>query len=168
MEKGDLYIQNVDGASRRMLYKEVRDAVWSPNGEEIAFTTGLEWPGPYHVCRMSLAGGEATCLQENVGDLAWAPDSKHLAFSGGSAVRLLDTATGVVQTLVDVGDEGAFYLDWSPDGKYLAYSRCYSTEANQGCEIYVVSSDGKEHWRLTRNRFADEFPVWQPIIPNTD
>jgi Tol biopolymer transport system component len=75
-----------------------------------------------------------------------------------------------VETLVDLtnDDEGAFDLDWSPDGKYLAYSKCYSKIANQGCEIYVVSNDGEELRRLTRNRFADEFPVWQPIIPDGD
>jgi Tol biopolymer transport system component len=119
---------------------------------------------------MPVENGETICLQERGGSLTWSPNGERIAFTNSLGIRAVDTQTGIVQTLVDlVNDEkGAFYLDWSPDGKYLACQKCYHPESNQSCDVYVVSSDGKESRRLTRNRFADEFPVWQPIVPTTD
>jgi Tol biopolymer transport system component len=169
LKEGDLLVQGLDGTGRRMLHADVRGHVtWSPNGEMIAFVTGLTDLDSSQICWVRVADGEAECVQTLVGDLAWAPDSEHIAFAGDNAVRILNTKTDVVQTLIDLGDEGAYSLNWSLDGKCLAFAKCYSAEANQGCEIHIVSGDGKEHRRLTRNRFADEFPVWQPIVPNTD
>jgi Tol biopolymer transport system component len=102
-------------------------------------------------------------------DLAWAPDSERIALSGGYGIDVLNTQTGSVETLVDFADDKvANQLAWSPDGEYLAYSDCRNLMNNQSCEIHVVSSDGKEQRRLTKNTFADEFPVWQPDHPNTD
>jgi Tol biopolymer transport system component len=136
----------------------------------ISFKSITEWLElESQICWMSVENGEAVCLQERGGDPIWSPDGERIAFSF-EGIHIVDTRTRTVQTLVDFenDEKGAFHLDWSPDGKYLAYDKCYSSEAVDSCEIHVVSSDGKEHRRLTRNKFGDEFPVWQPVISATD
>jgi Tol biopolymer transport system component len=161
-EGRSLYIQNVDGTSRRMIYENVvGDVVWSPDGETIAFIADSEHS---HLCWMPIEGSAATCLKESGGSLAWSPDGKRIAFSYGG-IHVVDTQTQVVQTLIRAGEEAMYDLSWSPDGEYLAYDVCCCMKPNEGCEVYVVSSDGKQHRQLTRNRVADEFPVWQPVTP---
>lgn len=153
----DLYIQNVDGTSRKLIYKDVAGGVaWSPNGKMIAFRANT-------LCWMPVEDNEAICLEKSGGGPAWSPDGKRIAFLSHDDINIVDTQTRSVQNLVRSGEQSMYDLSWSLDGKYLAYDACDGIKPNEGCEIYVVSSNGKEHWQLTRNRVADEFPVWQPV-----
>ena len=48
---------------------------------------------------------------------------------------------------------------WSPDSKRIAFS---SGKFPEGREIYVMDAGGSNIKQLTRNTFADEYPMWSP------
>lgn len=165
----DMYVQNVDGTSRKLLYKNIYDnAVWSPDGKTIAFTGSAMVSDPHPLCWMPVDGNEAACLKENGFDPIWSSDGTRIAFRR-SGIHIVDIQTQVVRTVLEEKADNFSWtksirhLSWSPDGAYLAYDICGGDPPNETCEVFVVSSDGKERRQLTRNRIADMYPVWQPI-----
>lgn len=169
-----LYVQTVDGMSRGSIYEyeNFAEVVWSPDGRTIAFSICPGATGVCQLCWMSVEGvegDEVVCLQGDGGNPVWSPDGKSIALSDSFSIRVVDVQTKAVETIIELDGRLACSLSWSPSGDYLAYGACYSwCEPNETCEIYVVSIDGKEHRRLTRNWVADVYPVWQPVSPSAD
>ncbi len=158
-EGQDLYIQSVDGTSKKLIYKNVAGSLaWSPDGTMIAFSADAP-------CWALVDSNEVNCLEKSGGGLVWSPDGKRIAFLSHDGIDVVDTQTRSIQNLVHKGEQSMYDLSWSPDGKYLAYDACCCMKPNGGCKVFIVSSDGKEHWQLTRNLVADEFPVWRPVAP---
>lgn len=92
----------------------------SPDGSMLAFSyQGEIWTAPR-------TGGAMTVLSPGEGsdtEPAWSPDGKRIAFLRGSAVKLVEAATGkdipLPKPLVAAGTYGVLKLEFSPDGKRL-------------------------------------------------
>jgi dipeptidyl aminopeptidase/acylaminoacyl peptidase len=107
--------------------RNISDASWSPDGEQIAFTTDLT--GRMNLWRVDSAGGwpvQLTQSNERQLHAVWSPDGKWLAFQqdyGGNelwdvfAVSSDGTQTINLTNTPDVREESPH---WSPDGKTIA------------------------------------------------
>jgi len=112
--------------------KNDRDALWSPDGGKIAFTSGpasglIGAPGPYSLYLANPDGSDQQPLLVNADAntaQAWAPDGQSLLYSvagpNGASVRSINIATGQITPLFEVN---YLYPDAvvSPDGKRVAY-----------------------------------------------
>lgn len=92
---------------------------------------------------------------------AWSPDGTRIAFvtaPGNRADIAVMNADGSNQApLTHTGH--AFEPSWSPDGTKIAFT---SLVKGRG-QIYTVNVDGTGLRRLTRDRFDDDAPDWQPL-----
>ena len=174
-----LFVANADGSDERALLdsRDLNyDAVWSPDGTWIVFTS--ERDGSADLFRMKPDGSSLERLTDNPAyddQASFSPDGKHLVFvttrSGGTAdLWTLDLATRRAKALTS-GAGGDFRPSWSPDGKWIAFSS--DRESNlpfahgrwehlQLADIYVIRPDGSGLKRITAHGDFCGSPKWTP------
>ncbi len=152
-----------------------RHAVWSPDGQKIAFTSkrnGQDWDiyvmnadgsGPH--TRLTFAIGKDTYP-------VWSPDGEKIAFvserNGNDDIYVVNASGGVAISLTnDLGRD--YHPDWSIDGRIIfSTSRddtsgkdCYNELCDE--EIYIMNDDGSNQMRLImRVGTAEQTPDWSP------
>lgn len=130
-----LYTMGVDGSDVRNIAPSVRPsgdpAVWSPNGEALAFF-GVKAPdsedGTYKSVLYTVGsdGSELTAIWEvELGRIAprlptWSPDSSRIAFMRGGDLYVATPQGGNARRLVSDGVETPY---WLPDGSEIVYLR---------------------------------------------
>jgi TolB protein len=172
-----LVIANADGSDERPLLSAGEldyDAVWSPAGNEIVFTS--ERGGSADLYRVNPDGSGLQRLTDHPAyddQAAFSPDGKQLVFvstrDGGVAkLFILDIATKQTRALTS-GAGGDFRPAWSPDGKWIAFSSVREGAAPfshgrwerlQLADIFVVRSDGTGLKRLTPHGNFYGSPKW--------
>lgn len=135
-----------------------KDAVWSPDGERIAFFSDRS--GEYEIWITDPLGRDVTRLTTHPDGyrfaLRWSPDSKKLAFTDQTlTLSYLDLATRAI-TIVDRAEYEAMDLAidtkpiydhaWSPDSRFLAYTKMGPDLVNR---VWVYSLESKEKKAVT-------------------
>jgi TolB protein len=176
----EIYLRAPDGTVQRLTDNEVGDygAVWSPDGEQLAFVRGGTEAGGDGIWVMDADGGDQRQLTDPgvsedgvpAFDMApaWSPDGSRIAFAstrdgaepeiyvmdadGSDQVRLTSTAPYVT-------DHAPTF---SPDGRYIAFSSSRVGDSNH--EIYRMRADGSDVRRLTRTAdgIDDSAPEYSP------
>ena len=167
---GEIYVVDADGSNRRRLTEEDPDSdyyasdgfpVWSPDGRLIAFESFRN--GDWHIWVMRPDGrGARRLTTEGSGGYSpsWSPDSKRIVFSGAGSWASL----GIVNLAREISSIKThsptdFSPAWSPDGTQIAFT---STSQHKKGDLYLVSADGGDPTRLTRNVVADLDASWSP------
>jgi hypothetical protein len=167
--KFELWLMNRDGSSPHKFYnvsgKDVHDATWSPDGNEILFALGKNENNNLYVTDMN--GREPRLLNKSIdtrgrsdwgfGDLisldmggSWAHDV-YLMNADGSNLHQVSPA--------GINAQGA---SLSPDGNWVTFS-AYTDVADKdlaSCEIYIMRVDGSDMRQLTNNSYCDYQPRW--------
>jgi Tol biopolymer transport system component len=135
----------------------VVDAIWSPNGNALAF---VRWEGGslygLHVIRTDRGSARRLTGIEAYGisSIAWSPDGQRIAYKTSDSIFLIGVDARRTARLTD-GDLPA----WSPDGRRLAFRR----RGPRGTgDLYVVNADGAHVRRLTRGVSVSSKPSWSP------
>lgn len=160
-----------DGSWTRMTsdghYKQ-RPA-WSPDGKRLLFTrhkgTSLQ------LIELRPDTGDERRVSENTeteNDAAWSPDGSEIAFTlnhpqpnqSDVEVFRLKLADKTQVKVAGTGNKLSHeeYPSWSPDGRQLAFTS--TRDGNQ--EVYVVSADGGDWFRITSDPAHDAHPAWSP------
>jgi Tol biopolymer transport system component len=159
-----LYVMKPDGTGLKKLSKEVPYAqtpLWSPDGEEIAFSGAAE--KKYIV---NADGTELRELMPNVGDhissYSWSPNGEKIAFAavhyrGELDIYEIDAdgtgQTNLTSTKTIIEDEPS----WSPDGKQIAFTRADAGNFFVDQDVYVMDADGTGRTRLANNASSPSF-----------
>ncbi len=161
-----LYIANVDDPTQKPVLIapyvarefEASQAVWSPDGKEIAYINSAHLPA--HIYIMNVDGSKRQITNGPSGELhpAWSPDGKYLVFESSlppfqsgkftQEIYLVSVNGGAwrkVTTLEHQSTDPA----WSPDGKQIAFQML----DNGRSDIYIVNSDGSNPHALTQQSF---------------
>ncbi|HTS38449.1 MAG TPA: protein kinase [Candidatus Solibacter sp.] len=145
------------GSPRRVGDYMVNSAVWSPDGQKLAFARGKElylaqWDGAH--------AHKVTTLPQNCGDLRFSPDGAQLfltmaAFGTFSATlwEIRIDGTGLRQFLPQSfhEDEGECCATWSGDGRYTFFN---ATRGGRG-DIWAL----RQHAGFFRKAQPEPLPV---------
>jgi TolB protein len=112
--------------SERGSYPDGRGISWSPIGNLVAFSFGMEALDTTSIYVLDLASGQSRLLVEGGQNVSpsWSPDGTMLAFAGGESwhqqtliiIRMDDGST-----MRPLSVEGITSVAWSPDGNKIAF-----------------------------------------------
>ena len=186
-----LYTMNADGSNVQELTGTeytVRDAVWSPDGSQIAFVGTLS--GNYDVYKMNADATNVTQMVNgpaNEMNPAWSPDGSWIAFSSlpplpansgfsGNVSMYVNgetstfNGTAITTDIYKINAAGTQLVTltnnsavdsaptWSPDGSKIVYA----SGRDGNWEIYTSLADGSNVTRLTYDPGKDSKPVFSP------
>jgi Tol biopolymer transport system component len=163
----EIYEISVEGTGLKNLTSHpAQDSfpTYSPDGRAIAFVSDRDGPPlSQALWLMDVDGSNPQKLLELEGGIRspdFSPDGKRIVFEAGTPghqqiYQIYLTDTQNPQLLTDPSQADA-YADpsFSPDGAWIAYTR------QPGPDIWVMSSDGRTHIRITSDPAADTDPVF--------
>ena len=170
-----IYTTLTDGDKALRLTSNPGDCcpVWSPDGQQIAFSRRNSGEGLAIYVVSALGGTEHRLYREpanfpwnHPGYLDWSPDAKFIAFSereeddAHASIALLSLADSTTRRLTTPPDQAYDYApSFSPDGSTVTFIR--RNGAGVASDVFVVSAAGGEPRRLTFDNAAiDGMPVW--------
>ena len=148
------------GGRARRLTDEGQDPAWSPDGRQIAFSSGVIWKGDADIWVVRADGTEKRNLTEtpdfSESEPSWSPDGQKIAFYN-YGIAVTGAGGGHRRRLTDEGQAPA----WSPDGRQIAFSSSFSSYGDHDYDIVIMKADGTGLRRLFLVRPAHE-PSWSP------
>jgi len=142
------------------LYED--SAVWSPNGQHIAFVSRGTNLADGEIYIMDADGSnwqQLTSMPQSL-EPSWSPDSQHIAFTlvqnGANDIYVTDVTASAPIRITNNGRKNHSPV-WSPDGQHIAFA---SKSGNKN-DIFVMEINGTNSAQLTTrgNNFA---PTWSP------
>jgi Tol biopolymer transport system component len=132
--------------------------VWSPDGQQIAFTRVTEHASDVYL--INADGSDSRAVLSGPEDelfLGWAPDGRRIAYrvtvEERISIRTLDLETGATAE-VDHLPLDAMYISLSPDGRRIVYA--------VGRAMYLSTLDGSNPVLLGVDPDLLVNPVWSP------
>ncbi|RPI72332.1 MAG: serine/threonine-protein kinase [Ignavibacteriales bacterium] len=150
-ESRSIFIKDILGESEIELFdglKSVNCLKWSPTGNEIFFSAGLN-NSTYSSYIIPKLGGKTQQFQFNSSG-CWSPDGSLIAGirSSDKQIKLIKRETGDIYKLLNLKGTFTwlFEIDWSPDGKKLAFN---TLDNNTGTmAIWTINIDGTQQQKI--------------------
>jgi Tol biopolymer transport system component len=172
-----LFIASADGADEHRLVAgqdENYDAVWSPDGSAIIFTS--DRGGSADLYRVKPDGSGFKQLTDSPAyddQPSLSPDGRTIVFvssraSGFANLWTIDVVTKETRALT-TGNGGDFRPSWSPDGTWIAFSSDRGSELPftkgrwerlQLADVYLIHPDGSGLKRITEHGNFCGSPKW--------
>lgn len=151
--------------------RSVRDAAWSPDGREVAFSTNLS--GRYNLWKVAAEGGwpvQLSVSDEVETDAAWSPDGRWIVFQHDRAgdeihnLYAIPSTGGAAIDLAPSREVSSEHPLWSPDGGAIAFQR----RAKTSSIVDVAVLDWRT--RASRNLTNEEEKnhLWHPVAWSPD
>ena len=174
--QGEICLVDADGGERRCLTDNRRfdyEAVWSPDGDRIAWVQQTNDPRNPDIYVMDAAGRHKMRLTRSPRDdeaPRWSPDgtqivwNRHRGDSSTGRLFVMNADGGDKRLLAGGGDDAD--ARWSPDGGHVLFlsqdpclhDRC----ATYQLDIHVVGADGTEERNLTQSAADEMSATWSP------
>ncbi|GHV48417.1 tricorn protease [Bacteroidia bacterium] len=137
-----------------------RNAVWSPDGKNIAYIS--DQTGETELYMQPATGGNAVQMTFSndtyIRSLKWSPDGTKIVFTDRkNRINLLDVGTKKVTVVLQDPVSEIRSVNFSPDNKWLAYSRIGS---NDFSIVYVYDMAGKKEYPVTDKWYESSAPVF--------
>jgi TolB protein len=166
-EKPNTWIMDRDGGNpRRVSSVTAWDPTWSPDGDQILFTSYANNLSQLFIINLDGTGlHQISNLPDLRGRSDWSPQNLIVTYSGKPWVRdlfimNLDGSNQRQFTPTGGNSQGPSF---SPDGQWVAFTAYFDNYGDPfGCEIYIMRVDGTDRRRLTNNDYCDYQPRWGP------
>lgn len=165
----DLYVMDADGKHQTRLTDDAGDdvsAVWSPQGDRIAFLSARRGNG-YEIYLMNADGGNQRPLRAASPvvpfGFEWSPDGTRLAYADGDVyvVAVDGTSAPVNVSVYKPAGTSDSQPAWSPNGGQLVVRN--SAECGGCSDLHVVNSfDGGGRYALNTGPGFDQAARWSP------
>jgi dipeptidyl aminopeptidase/acylaminoacyl peptidase len=158
----DIWIADAGGGNPRLLARNGRTPVISPDGRWVAYVGCDDEDRCAGTFVVSTSGGKPRKVSTDMGlgprvADTWSPDSKRLVLLRGglgqTTLVSIDVASG--KELILAKDSPGIW-SFAPDGKQIVYAR---TRGGEASDLFVVDSTGGEPKQITHTGDALE-PVW--------
>ena len=169
----EIFVMNADGSGQRNLTGNAGGGfpVWSPDGQQIAFSRDNGFIPNLYVMNVD-GSGQRRVTQDpiHVWGASWSPDGQRLTFSSGVQgnpgrwnIYVVNVdGSGQQQLTRDAGQDPA----WSPDGQRIAFTSIRRNERPGRPRwltlLHVVNADGSERRELARQSNSDASFSWSP------
>ena len=169
-ESSSIWVMNRDGSNAHPIHEPpgggAWDPVWSPDGSQILFAGGTI--GRPQLYRMNSDGSDVrqiTNIDGLRGRNDWSSDGATLATYQGEGwdreIILLNSEGTNIHQITNGGTNLA--PSFSPDGNWITFTSYMDNYKDEnGCEIYIMRTDGSDIRRLTDNNYCDWQPRWGP------
>ena len=156
--ESQVWIANIDGTNRRQLTTtgtRNTNAIWSPDGLRIAYTTVRDGDHPNAIAILGFDGGEATIVTRHkvgISGLAWSPDGSQIAYvasvdpANPNEMPRDPKAAPAIRVVTR--------LDYKQDG--------YGFLNDVRTQIFVVDVASGERRQLTSELVDHGRPAWSP------
>ena len=158
-----IHIVNADGSDLVSLGETGGAVAWSPDGNRLAFSKGVEVPGDEwqsEIRVMDVDGSNVKRLGPGSG-AAWSPDGGRLAYARKDGIHIMNADGSGDATF---GFPGASMPRWSPDGSKLVFDWWWRAAAPHTADVYVMNADGSGLTNLTalHPSHGHIAPAWSP------
>jgi Tol biopolymer transport system component len=159
-------IADADGGNERELTPAMSFAHsmwWSPDGDEIVVSAGVENQSEIFLYRVSIEDGAMRQISTGPIDGApcWSPNGESIAFvsnrSGSFDIWVVPAEGGEAKRLTS-SPELDHSPRWSPDGSKIAFH----SRRTGNSDIFVMPAEGGDAERLTHGAATDQYPSWSP------
>lgn len=148
---------------------------WSPDGEEIVYTTRSRNGDRTYIWRVPYSGGTPTpvvdVIADDAGHPAWRPDGQGILFSGAragggpSGLDLMVWTAGGTTTLLDSAQADERDADWSRAHGRIAFAsrRLAGGDPSLWWTLHVMNADGSGEEELFSRQYGTvRYPRWSP------
>ena len=142
------------------------DPTWSPDGTQILFASDRAGSNQLHIVNVDGTGlHQISDLPAIRGRSDWSSQNLVATYSGepwNHEIYVMNT-DGSNQHEVGLPGGNSQGPSLSPDGTWIAFTAYFDKpHDDNGCEIYVMRTDGSDLRRLTNNDYCDYQPRWGP------
>ena len=162
-----VWLMNRDGSKpHRLISIPSWDPTWSPDGRQILFASSMDGSNQLYVINLDGSGlRKVTSLPALRGRSDWSSQGQIVTYSGDSWKRELFLMSADGSGLHQVSPAGGNSQgpSFSPDGFWITFTAYFDhMREDNGCEIYIIRTDGTDLRRLTDNDYCDYQPRWGP------
>ena len=166
-DQDQVWLMDRDGSHpRRLVSVTGWDPTWSPDGSRILFASDMNGSNQLYVVDVDGKGlHRISDLPAIRGRSDWSPQGLIATYSGEAWKREIYVMGADGSSAHQVSPPGGNSQgpSFSPDGARIAFTAYFDRFNDEnGCEIYVVRTDGSDLRRLTNNDYCDYQPRWGP------